>query len=116
MNKTGSSTRVCIIANKIEDENDIAYLKKNNIIPNFVFGYEKEIKYARQNDTIFLSDNHNQIWESFYGFLKSIRPNLDKKLQELYALHRKYIELDYIKTPLWDLSCQIDNEFHFTWT
>ena len=100
MGKTKSSTRVCIMANKVEDENDIKYLQKNNIIPDFVFEYERGIKHARQNDTIFVSDNHDQIWDSFYSFLMNIKPNPGQKLQELHTLHKKYMELDYIKTPL----------------
>jgi hypothetical protein len=30
-------------------------------------------------------------------------------------LHTKYMQLDYIKNPLWDLWYQIDMEFHFPW-
>jgi CO dehydrogenase nickel-insertion accessory protein CooC1 len=100
LSKTETSTQVCIIANKIEDNNDIEYLKKNNIIPNFVFEYERAIKHARQNGDIFLSNKHNQSWKNFYSFLMNIKPNSYLKLQELHALHRKYMELDYIKNPL----------------
>ncbi|MBP9779189.1 hypothetical protein KBD33_01030 [Candidatus Gracilibacteria bacterium] len=110
---TDTSTRICIIANKIEDENDIEYLGKNNIVPDFTIDYEKQIKHARQNDEIFMSQKHIQTWEDFYSLTQKIEVSHDKKLQELHILHRKYMELDYIKTPLGDLSDQIDNEFHF---
>lgn len=115
MSKIETSTQICIIANKVEDENDGEYLRKNAIFPQFIFEYEKGIKHARQNNDIFLSQKQQQTWEKFYDFLQTIETNPDKKLQELHALHKKYMELDYIKTPLWDLSIQIDETFQFPW-
>ncbi len=41
MSKTETSTQICIIANKMEDGNDLGYLKKNTIAPHFIFEYEK---------------------------------------------------------------------------
>jgi CO dehydrogenase maturation factor len=41
IHKTETSTKICIIANKVEDENDLEYLKRNNISPQFIFEYEK---------------------------------------------------------------------------
>ena len=115
MKQSGSTTQIVLIANKIEDKNDTEYLKKNNIIPDFVFEYERHIKHARQNNEIFLSEHQSQIWEDFYKFLKKLQINPDKKLQELHIIHKKYMELDYIKSPLWDLWNQIDTTFHFSW-
>jgi CO dehydrogenase maturation factor len=115
MSKTETSTQICIIANKIEDENDMEYLMKNAIFSQFIFKYEKAIKHARQNNDIFLSQKQYQTWEEFYNFLQKIETNPHKKLQELHTLHKKYMELDYIQTPLWDLSVQIDENFQFPW-
>jgi len=69
MSKAETSTKICIIANKVEDENDLEYLKKNNIIPDFVFEYEKQIKHARQNGEIFISQRQNQTWKALYESL-----------------------------------------------
>lgn len=113
--KTATSTQICIIANKVEDENDLEYLKKNTISPQFIFEYEKWIKHARQNNDIFLSQKQDETWEELYSFLQKIETNPYTKLQELHELHKKYMELDYIKTPLWDLSIQIDETFQFPW-
>jgi len=115
ISKTETSTQICLMANKVEDGNDLEYLKKKNVAPQFIFEYERWIKHARQNNDIFLSQKQQKTWEEFYDFLQIIETNPHKKLRELHTLHRKYIELDYIKTPLWDLSVQIDKTFQFPW-
>ena len=110
-----SSTKILILANKIEDENDINYLKRNDVHPDFIFEYEKGIKHARQKNELYLSTKHLKTWNDLLNSLSKITIQPEKKLQEIHMLHRKYIELDYIKNPLWDLSEQIDTEFYFPW-
>jgi hypothetical protein len=48
-----------------------------------------------------------------YGYGDQFIYEAQKKLLELGDLHRKYIKLDYIATPLGDLSHQIDTSFQF---
>lgn len=115
MKTTESSTKIIIIANKIEDENDLKYLERASISPSYVMEYDKSLKHARQNNENYTSKKQYQVWQSLYKELSEMTADPNQKLNELYILHKKYIELDYIKTPLWDLSTQIDETFQFSW-
>lgn len=115
MKTTKSTTKVLIIANKIEDMNDLEYLRQKNIIPDLVFEYDKTIKHARQKNEQYINDQHIIRWQLFLESISKIELNPNDKLKELHALHTKYMQLDYIKNPLWDLWYQIDMEFHFPW-
>ena len=83
---------------------------------NYFVPYKKELKKMRRNGGINLDEEMSSIFSGILLFLQqNIEINHTKKLDDLYDLHRKYIELDYIKSPLWDLSSQIDREFQFPW-
>jgi hypothetical protein len=113
MKMTGSSTKIVILANKIEDSDDLAYLKEHEISPDFVFEYDTTIKKARQKNRVPENIKNHPIWASFLNMTQSVKLHPSKKLLELGDLHRKYIKLDYIATPLGDLSHQIDTSFQF---
>jgi len=115
MEKTESSTKIVILANKVEDTRDLEYLSRHNIVPDFVFEYDRNIKHARQKHQFYVNELHTTIWQWFLDMssLHSVSPM--QKLHELHNLHKKYIELDYIKQPLWDISHQIDSTFTFPW-
>ncbi len=115
MKMTGSSTKIVILANKIEDSDDLAYLKEHEISPDFVFEYDTTIKKARQKNRVPENIKNHPIWASFLNMTQSVKLHPSKKLLELGDLHRKYIKLDYIATPLGDLSHQIDTSFQFLW-
>lgn len=114
MQQTKSSTKIVILANKIDDTDDLEYLRSQGIEADYVFSYEKDIKTNRRNHQSSLTNLQETVWETFFENLKTLKRNPDQKLEELYELHRKYIQLDYIRTPLGDLSDQIDLHFSFS--
>ena len=71
------------------------------------------MKHARRQNRTYFSDVQEKIWNDLLQKIQNIPSNPKKKLQELHAIHKKYMELDYIKTPLGDLSNQIDTEFSY---
>ncbi|MDD2745661.1 MAG: hypothetical protein PHU93_03940, partial [Candidatus Gracilibacteria bacterium] len=113
LKQTESTTKIVLLANKIEDASDIEYLEANTLVPDFVFEYEKIIKQARQKNEIYISESQNSTWQLLLDACNKISVSPMQKLQELHSLHKKYIELDYIKMPLGDISHQIDTTFMF---
>lgn len=100
LKQTESTTKIVLLANKIEDASDIEYLEANTLVPDFVFEYEKIIKQARQKNEIYISESQNSTWQLLLDACNKISVSPMQKLQELHSLHKKYIELDYIKMPL----------------
>jgi len=115
--KINNENLVIPIANKIETEDDLIFLRENlKIPPKFFLDYKKEIKKIRQNKisllsikSIFFEKNFNEI----FAYLKTIKIDPNFKLKQLINLHKKYIQLDYVKRAYGDLSNQIDNDFSF---
>lgn len=113
-NHSNESSKIIFIWNKIEDNDDLDFIKSSWINLNFYFPYNKNFKKYRREWIMILD---NDLKYKFNDILKYLDENIiidkNKKLFDLYNLHKKYIELDYIKTPLWDLSNQIDLDFNF---
>lgn len=113
---TKNSSNIYIVGNKIEDDEDIKYLKDEWIVVNYFVPFKKELKKMRRKWGIEFDEEINSIFSEIFIFLQeNITINHSKKLDDLYDLHKKYIELDYIKSPLWNLIGQIDLEFSFPW-
>jgi hypothetical protein len=103
-----------LIGNKIEDQEDTDYLISEWIHIDFSIPYKKNLKIYKRNKKILEDTDLDKIFSEIYMYVeKNITVDRDKRLEWLHILHRKYIELDYIKSPLGDLSHQIDQNFHF---
>lgn len=105
---------VYILANKISDENDHAYI--NEHFPNTLsyLPYDTALKNAIRQE-VLLYDYYKQYPEPRNAAF-SLIPQLPTtsfhtKLVKLCALHKKYADLEYISWPLGDLSTQIDTAF-----
>ena len=109
------SSKIIFIWNKIEDEDDTNYLYKNWISVDFYFPYNKHFKKYRRDGIIIKDEDMEHIFTDILKYLHTeITIDKNKKLQDLHTIHKKYIQLDYIKEPLWDLSGQIDLDFKFS--
>jgi len=115
--KINNENLVIPIANKIETKDDLFFLKENlKIPPKFFLDYNKEIKKIRQNKISLLSLNNILFEKSFFeifSYLKTIKIDSNLKLKQLINLHKKYVQLDYVKRAYGDLSNQVDNDFNF---
>jgi len=108
------TSNIIFVGNKIEDKDDLDFIKEYRIELDLYFLYNKNYKKYRRQWEIIWNDDIKYIFDSLLQYLnKNIKIDRNKKLQNLYNLHKKYLELDYIKSPLWDLSEQIDLDFKF---
>lgn len=111
---SNETSQIICIWNKIEDEEDIEFIKNNSIELSFFIPYNKNYKKYRRRWEIILEDEVKNIFDAILKYLdENIQIERNKKLRDLHELHKRYIELDYIKWPLWDLSEQIDLDFRF---
>lgn len=106
---------IYIFGNKIVDEDDIKFIQDSLWCKQFPYvPYDNELKKQLRNgksilDYFTLKQN---ILAKTFSFLEDIPLIPFKtKLQKLATLHKKYAQLDYIKTPLWDISNQVDKKF-----
>lgn len=114
LSKEKTASPVYILANKIEDEEDLEFLKNHNIDIFFSFLYNKNYKKQRRNWWLKIDNNLSKELNNFFEKVqKNIKKDSQKRLENLWILHKKYINLDYIKNPLWDLSNQIDTNFKY---
>lgn len=112
--KEETTSNISLIANKIEDNEDLEFIEKSfwNIFASF--SYDKNIKKLKREWKNEISEKSEIEMKIFFEKIeKNIEKNPEKILKNLHKLHKKYKELDYIKNPLWDLEDQIDLEFSF---
>ncbi|MDP2090307.1 MAG: ATP-binding protein [Candidatus Gracilibacteria bacterium] len=113
-NHSNETSKIVIIGNKIEDSDDLDFIKDNGINLDFYVPYNKNFKKNRRNGEIIVDDDLKLIFDNILDYLlENIKVDRNKKLSDLHNLHKKYLELDYIKLPLGDLSEQIDLDFNF---
>lgn len=110
---------VFVLGNKIEDENDIEYIKSNTDADKFIgyFKNSKELKQKRRNDAVF-DEEMLQLFpkDTFEKILKQSElsaVNPTQRIKQLHNLHLKYISQDYVKNAVGDISGQIDTNYSF---
>ncbi len=113
-NHSKETSQILIIGNKIEESDDLEFIKNHGIDLDFYISYNKNFKKYRREWKVIWEDEVKNIFDALLEYLnQNIKIDSNKKLRDLHRLHKKYINLDYIKTPLWDLNKQIDLDFHF---
>lgn len=104
-----------LFGNKIVDHDDIAYIKNSLWIQDLPYlSMDQGLKKHLRDWTWLISyfETNSTHLSDIFSFVEQIEQIPFKvKLQKLSSLHLKYTQLEYIKTPLWDLSNQIDNDF-----
>ena len=113
----GVSDYVYVIGNKIEDEDDLAYLKEH--VEEKLVGHiakQAELKRARQKGGKIDSSVVNGVEETFEKLTKIATTNYsrqDERLALLHRLHKKLAKAEYIVTRHGDVAGQIDTEFSY---
>ncbi len=113
--KANIRKKVFLIANKIEQKDEINWIKKYSLNPDVIIKYNKRIKKIRQSE----SKTINNLYTSFKkelveidSIVKKLKYNPNDDLKKLHQLHLQICQLDYIKR-LGNLENQIDLNFHF---
>lgn len=115
----GIDDRLFVIGNKIEDDEDEKFITSNIPADKYLGSLKKspELKKLRQQGSPLTTDTLTSLDESLFRRLieisKKLTVNPNDRLKELYQLHLKYIDQDYVKNAVGDLSGQIDEEFKF---
>lgn len=115
----GVNDRLFVVGNKVEDEDDELFIAGNIDKDKYVGSLNKsnELKKARQKGDPLTVDILSTLNESLFKQLMDISKRMKKdpniRLKELHQLHLKYIDQDYVKNAVGDLSSQIDKEFKF---
>jgi len=115
----GMDDRLFVVGNKIEDDEDEKFIASNIPANKYIGSLEKssELKKLRQQGTPLTVDILESLNESLFEKLievsKKLKKNPNNRLKELHQLHLKYIDQDYVKNAVGDLSGQIDEEFQF---
>lgn len=113
--KAGMFDRVFVVGNKIQDEADVEYLK--GIVGDKLVGYIPALatlKRARQqNKPVDLSDiTDKAAFMIIEEIAKKNLRNAQSRLKDLYKLHKKHTQQDWVLKTVGNLEGQIDPSFH----
>lgn len=115
----GMDKRLFIVGNKIEDEEDEEFITSKIPSDKYIGSLKKstELKKLRQTGTPLSVDTLKTLDESLFKKIVNVSQKLKKnpndRLKEIYKLHLRYIDQDYVKNAVGDLSGQIDEKFQF---
>lgn len=115
----GMEDRLFVIGNKTEDHEDEKFITSNISADKYIGSLKKspELKRLRQQGspltTEILASLDEALFERLVEISKKLKKNPNDRLKELHQLHLKYIDQDYVKNAVGDLSGQIDEEFQF---
>lgn len=112
----GVADRIFIVGNKVEDDEDIDYIQEH--VGKRLLGtlpVSKQLKKARQNSEP-LTAKSLEMFDSrlFKAILDTAEKNhIDRMtwLKQLYDLHIKYTNQDYVRNEVGDISDQIDPSY-----
>ncbi len=108
---------ICIIGNKIEDDEDVAYIEAelgHRVLCTIPL-LKKLKTFRREGKNVFELDLDESIL--FSEIIKKAAQNMvsiNERLKLLFDLHRKHSQADYIINRHGDLSVQIDESFSYT--
>jgi CO dehydrogenase maturation factor len=115
----GITNRVFVLGNKVEDEEDEDFIASNIATDRYLGSFKKSsvLKKIRQQGKPLTIDMLRFFDESLLHTImevsKKLRKDPNDRLKELHKLHLKYIDQDYVKNAVGDLSDQIDEDFRF---
>lgn len=119
----GVEKHIYCLLNKVEDNEDIEFVKNQGIITNWILPYSKQLRKYSQHilqatdnsyeKLMCLPEEAFEVANTIYSDVKDNIKNRDEMLLQLHKLHLKYVEQDYIVKTLGDLKSQIDREFSF---
>jgi CO dehydrogenase maturation factor len=110
---------VKVIANKITDDTDRAYVMEN-IEPSDLLGFFTEDNHLRAIDKTGerisvkeLTPTNQSLLESLHGTLENLPDRRQQRLHKLWELHRTYVSQAFVAERFGDLTSQIDTSFSY---
>lgn len=116
---SGNYDDLLIVANKIEDDEDLTFIQDNVDAEKLIGHFEvnTNIKKARQRGKKItldlLTKKGMSTLDAIFKSSLSLQKSPDELLKRLHKLHLKYIDQDYVKLAVGDISNQIDAEFTY---
>lgn len=108
-----------VVGNKVRNVRDKKFIA-GHIPKKKIIGYLSDSKYLRTNDQREETLNINLLEKKNVKLLDDIDSRLikcetdyQKRINKLYAIHRRYVSQDFIKERFGDLTGQIDASFNF---
>jgi CO dehydrogenase maturation factor len=115
--KAGTFDRVYVIGNKIQDEDDIDYLRAavgDRLIATIATDTQLRKTRQRGQPISEISDQLTQKLASIQQFAIDHKPNPNDTLDRLHDLHLHFSKQSYTLTKYGDISGQIDKGFRFS--
>jgi len=113
--EAGITENLHLIGNKVMDEEDKAYLEEN-INQEFIgfLQFNREIKKLRQRGKIVRKDMMPEgLFEDMVSSAENSQITSKERLERIHKLHRKYVDQDYVKNAVGDITDQIDKAFSY---
>ncbi len=122
--EAGVEEHIYCLLNKVEDDEDIEFVKNQGVPINWILSYSKQLRKYSQNvlqtsensneKLVYLPEEVFEVANTIYSEVKGKIKNRDEMLLQLHQLHLKYVEQDYILKTLGDLKSQIDTKISFS--
>lgn len=111
----GIEHRVQVVANKVEDEADLEFIRSKNIHPIASFRYDKAIRLALREGRVPVLTEHSLVSaQELYSQLNSIEPmDKNERMRGLHELHRFMASKPHNIMMHGNLAEQIDDSFSF---
>ena len=110
---------IVVIGNKIRNEEDQKFIEQQ-ISREYILGFFNDDLYLRKSDqnaqplNFEEISNHNKtVIESVKNKLETQPKGMQKRLEKLWKLHKKYVAQKFISDRFGDLTNQIDTSFNF---
>ncbi len=116
LKKTDYKIIVKPILNKVINVDDLNFAKnylEDFLILEYNSAINKLSKRLIKVEDVLKDKKVINFLEKVKEEIKKIKVDQNEKLKQLITLHKKYIQLDYVKRAFGDLSCQVDEEFKF---
>jgi len=108
-----------VIANKVRSEADKDFIAKH-VDEKKILGYfsdDEHIRHIDQTEESIdiekLNDENRRLLDSIKTKLDSLSDSRNKRLSNIWELHRKYVAQAFVLERFGDLTTQIDTEFSF---
>ena len=117
--EAGVYENIFVVGTKVRDKHDRKFVLQNvdeSKIIGFI-GVSSHVRSVDRGEESLnldkLETENMQVLKKLLKTVSKIRPNYNKRLQNLHDLHKKYVAQDYVKERFGDLADQIDEGFKY---
>jgi CO dehydrogenase maturation factor len=113
---SGVADKLVVIANKVENEDDIAFINAKTPVIGSISRSPHLLKVDKGQEALDvnrLNSEDKQVFETLTSLLQKRAVPMQKRLAELWKLHQRYVNLAFVRDRFGDLSTQIDPNFEY---